>query len=149
MRRSLFLHNGLSPSGALGSTHFDVREGMVTLTAAGLLPGESVTVQVRVEGVLDPGSRTPGQSMGFYWAPLVVSGCAVALSTRNTMQIISVPGTYRIDMSGVTNPASVVVALNEDENMKYGNVVFGHSTNYHCPAEPCPTQPTGVVTSWG
>lgn len=160
MQRSFFLHNGFSPSGELSSHIFQVSEGMVVLAASGILAGEFIPIDVRVEAVLDRGLRNPGMDMAYYWAPLYIGGCQVRLAADNTQLALTVPGTYRINIGGVTNPAGIVVALNEDEKMKYGNVIFGYNTNSGCANQTCggstvdpvvcpPATVQGVTTTWG
>lgn len=157
MQRSFFLHNGYNPSGELSSPNFTVAEGMVVLAASGVLDGEYIPIEVRVEAVLDRGLRNPGQDMAYYWAPLYIGGCQVRLAADNTQLTLAVPGTYRINMAGVTNPAAIVVAFNEDEKLKYGNVVFGHNINSGCSNQGGPPLPVacppatvqGISTTWG
>lgn len=145
MRRSQFLHHGPQPVLASGST-FAVSEGAVVLTASGLSPGECVPIEVRVQAT---GGSKPCPAESYTWAPLVNCGCAVALCADNTQQLLMVPGTYRINIAGLANPAAVVIALNEDESTNLKNVTFSYSAPRCCPS-PCPdAAPVGVVDTWG
>lgn len=103
-QRKYWAINDHEPS-QVRSTHFDVREGSVQLTASGLAPGEVLDIEVRVDGGL---TRVPNQD--HYWAKLWRHGWKVQMRSDHTQLVINIPGTYRIVKATPTaGPVAVAV----------------------------------------
>lgn len=87
------------------STHFDVREGSVQLTASGLAVGEVLDIEVRVDGGL-----TLAAGQDHYWARLWRHGWKVQLRSDHNQLVINIPGTYRVvRATPIAGPIAVAV----------------------------------------
>jgi len=125
-RRSEFLFNGFNQALAIGngSGVFTVSESAVRIGVFGLTGAQKLPIEYRVEGRL---SKTQGQD--FYWTPFVEAGAAVELSTASTVVILTVPGTYRVNVSSISVSAPVVVSMQDmDRDEVHTRFVYVHGT---------------------
>ena len=112
MRRSGFLWNDEAPTSVVlsGNTSYVVSEAPVRVTAKGLAAGQALPIEVRIFAF---DAARPGSQVD-YWAPLVRDGAPVALTSTTTQIIETVPGEYRVVVSG-PRPFGAPVVISYDE----------------------------------
>jgi hypothetical protein len=125
-RRAQFLYNGHNQSLAVGGGAgvFTVSESAVRLAVAGLAGAQKLPILYRVEGPI-----TKTQNQDFYWTPYTEGGAAVELAAANTVEILMVPGTYKVDFSSLPAVNTVVVSMHDtDRDHNHQRMVFVHGS---------------------
>lgn len=144
-RRSEFLFNGFNQALAIGngSGVFTVSESAVRIGVFGLAGAQKLPIEYRVEGRF---SKTQGQD--FYWTPFVEAGAAVELSPMSTVVILTVPGTYRVNVSSISMSAPVVVSMQDmDRDEVHTRFVYVHGTGIGGGGAPVASHATASIGS--
>lgn len=141
MATSRYLYNTIDAGCIQGSLSFSVGTTPIILRAIGLTGAQSVPIEVETSGRCATSSGPNCSTEVTHWGPLTRGGCTQALTALNTEMIVSIPGTYRINMAGVSAAQPVAIHLTED------TIIDGSRINYTYEMHVCPDGDGGAGCS--